>query len=80
MLTGTKVLDLSRIVVGPFSTTVLADLGAEVIKVEALEGDETRKWGPPFHAGTSTYSIPVNRNKKSLALNLKHPSALQIVK
>ncbi|HEY3363662.1 MAG TPA: CoA transferase [Symbiobacteriaceae bacterium] len=73
-LEGIKVLDASRIMTGPYCTMMLADLGAEVIKVENPgSGDETRQWGPPFFAGESAYYLSINRNKKSLTLNLKHP-------
>jgi crotonobetainyl-CoA:carnitine CoA-transferase CaiB-like acyl-CoA transferase len=72
MLFGTKVLDLSRILAGPVCTMILADLGADVIKVERPgAGDETRRWGPPFDPrGESAYYLSVNRNKKSVAANL----------
>ena len=70
-LSGVRVLDLSRVLAGPLCTMVLADLGAEVLKVEPPWGDETRAWGPPFLAGESAYFLSVNRGKKSLALDLK---------
>lgn len=70
-LEGVKVLDLSRILTGPYCTMMLADLGAEVIKVEPPGGDDTRQWGPPFVNGESTYFMSVNRNKKSITLNLR---------
>ena len=67
-----KVLDLSRVLAGPYCTMLLADLGAEVIKVERPgTGDDTRQWGPPFAGGESTYYLSCNRNKKSITLNLK---------
>ncbi|MFQ5840104.1 MAG: CaiB/BaiF CoA transferase family protein [Candidatus Methylomirabilales bacterium] len=73
-LEGLKVVDLSRILAGPFCTMILADMGAEVIKVENPEGgDDTRGWGPPFLDGESGYYLSINRNKKSLTLNLKAP-------
>lgn len=78
-LAGVKVLDLSRILTGPYCTMMLADLGAEVIKVEPPGGDDTRQWGPPFVNGESTYYLSVNRNKKSITLNLKHPRARQVL-
>jgi crotonobetainyl-CoA:carnitine CoA-transferase CaiB-like acyl-CoA transferase len=67
-----KVVDLSRVLAGPLCSMILGDLGAEVIKVEKPgEGDETRGWGPPFHSsGESAYFLSVNRNKKSIALDL----------
>lgn len=78
-LEGMKVLDLSRILTGPYCTMMLADMGAEVLKVEAPgTGDDTRQWGPPFLAGESTYFLSVNRNKRSLTLNLKHPSGKEV--
>lgn len=78
-LSGVKVLDLSRILTGPYCTMLLADLGAEVIKVEPPGGDDTRQWGPPFVHGESTYFLSVNRNKKSMTLNLKRPAARQVL-
>jgi formyl-CoA transferase len=75
-LEGLRVLDFTRILAGPFSTMLLADMGAEVIKIEEPQkGDETRAYGPPFFEGFSTYFLSVNRGKKSLTLNLKHPKA-----
>ncbi|SDZ94783.1 Crotonobetainyl-CoA:carnitine CoA-transferase CaiB [Thalassobacillus cyri] len=71
-LSGIKVLDLSRVLAGPYCTMILGDLGAEVVKVEAPGGsDETRKWGPPFQEGISAYYLCTNRNKKSITINLK---------
>ena len=70
-LEGVRVLDLSRVLTGPFCSMLLGDLGAEVIKVEIPKtGDDTRQWGPPFIHGESAYFLSVNRNKKSLTLNL----------
>ena len=70
-LDGIKVLDLSRVLAGPWCTMTLADLGAEVWKVEAPKGgDETRKWAPPSVGGISTYYLAVNRNKKALAIDM----------
>jgi crotonobetainyl-CoA:carnitine CoA-transferase CaiB-like acyl-CoA transferase len=70
------VLDLSRVLAGPYATQLLGDLGARIIKVEQPgAGDETRAWGPPFTAGgQSAYFIAANRNKESVTLNLKHPA------
>ena len=67
-----KVVDLSRVLAGPLCSMILGDLGADVIKVEKPgQGDETRGWGPPFNeAGQSAYFLSVNRNKKSIALEL----------
>lgn len=72
-LSGVRVLDFSRVLAGPFCTMLLADLGADVIKVESPHsGDDTRQWGPPWAAdGLSAYFVSVNRNKRSLTLNLK---------
>ena len=72
MLKNLKLLDLSRIIVGPYASMVLSDFGVEVIKIQSLDGDTTRLWGPPWHKDTSAYFLSVNRNKKSLALNLKN--------
>jgi crotonobetainyl-CoA:carnitine CoA-transferase CaiB-like acyl-CoA transferase len=68
------VLDLSRVLAGPYATQLLGDLGAEVWKIERPgSGDETRTWGPPFVAGESTYFLSVNRNKRSAALDFEDP-------
>lgn len=69
-LEGMKVIDLSRVLGGPYCTQMLADHGADVIKVEPPQGDETREWGPPFSHGLSAYFASLNRNKRSLALDL----------
>ncbi|MDA8345480.1 MAG: CoA transferase [Thermaerobacter sp.] len=80
-LRGIHVLDLSRVLAGPYATMALGELGARVIKVEhVLEGDETRSWGPPFAAGESAYYLGVNRNKESIALDLTRPQAQEIVR
>lgn len=74
------VLDLTRILSGPFATMTLADLGADVIKIEQPgTGDDTRQWGPPFQGGEAAYFLSVNRNKRSLAVDLKTADGLQIV-
>ncbi len=70
-LNGIHVLDLSRVLAGPYCTMVLGDLGADVIKVESPDGDETRGWGPPFAAGESAYYLCVNRNKRSIIIDFK---------
>ena len=71
-LGGIRVLDLSRVLSGPFATMTLADLGADVIKIEEPgAGDDTRAWGPPFQGDQSAYFLSVNRNKRSVALDLK---------
>jgi crotonobetainyl-CoA:carnitine CoA-transferase CaiB-like acyl-CoA transferase len=80
-LEGLRVLDLSRVLAGPYATMVLADLGADVIKVEHPErGDDTRQWGPPFAGGESAYFLSVNRNKRSIGVDLKDPEGLEKVK
>jgi len=79
MLKGVRILDLTRILAGPYGTMLLADMGAEVIKVEAPEGDETRKWGPPFIGNDATYYFSINRNKKGICLDLKKKEALDIL-
>lgn len=78
-LTGVRVCDLTRILAGPYATMLLGDLGADVIKVERPDGgDDTRAWGPPFHAGLSTYHLSINRSKRSLTLDLKRgPEVLE---
>ncbi|HTD79616.1 MAG TPA: CoA transferase, partial [Chloroflexota bacterium] len=69
-LHGLRVLDMSRVLAGPFCCMMLGDHGADVIKVEPPEGDETRRYGPPFVDGESTYYLGINRNKRSIALDL----------
>ena len=69
-LSGVRVLDLSRVLAGPYCTMILGDLGADVIKIEHPEGDETRRWGPPFVGGESAYYLSVNRNKRSVTADL----------
>lgn len=79
-LSGIKVLDISRVLTGPFCTMILGDLGAEVIKIEMPgKGDETRAWGPPFVEGESAYYLSINRNKKSITLNLKSQKGKEIL-
>ncbi|HLZ68330.1 MAG TPA: CoA transferase [Dehalococcoidia bacterium] len=78
-LAGVRVLDLSRVLAGPYAAMTLGDMGADVIKVEQPgEGDETRGWGPPFAGGESAYYLSVNRNKRSITLNLKHAAAREL--
>lgn len=91
-LAGLRVLDLSRVLAGPYCTQMLADLGATVWKIEPPWGDETRAWGPPFiqpdqgagwrlgPEGESAYYLSVNRGKKSLAVNLKDPRGAELVR
>jgi crotonobetainyl-CoA:carnitine CoA-transferase CaiB-like acyl-CoA transferase len=75
-LAGVRIVDLSRVLAGPYATMTLADLGADVVKVEhPAGGDETRGWGPPFAGGESAYFLSVNRGKRSVALDLKDPEA-----
>jgi succinate--hydroxymethylglutarate CoA-transferase len=79
-LAGIRVLDLTRILAGPLCTMMLGDMGAEVIKVEPPEtGDDTRAWGPPFLAGDAVYFLGVNRNKRSLTLNMAVPAGQEIL-
>jgi len=74
-LSGTRVVDLTRALAGPYCTLLLGDMGADVIKVELPgSGDETRQWGPPFVDGESSYFMSVNRNKRSITLDLKSPA------
>ena len=78
-LAGIRVLDLTRALSGPYATMILGDLGADVIKVEdTWHGDDTRSWGPPFQGEDAAYFLSVNRNKRSLAVNLKDPEGRQI--
>jgi formyl-CoA transferase len=79
-LFGIKVLDLCRVVSGPFATVQLGDLGADVVKVEdPRAGDESRRYGPPFIKGESAYFLSVNRNKRSCAIDLKSPAGREVV-
>ncbi|MCZ2820455.1 CoA transferase [Modestobacter sp. VKM Ac-2977] len=73
-LSGLLVADFSRVLAGPYATMLLADMGAEVVKVESPGGDDTRSWAPPVREGVSTYYLGVNRNKRSIALDLKDPA------
>jgi formyl-CoA transferase len=80
-LDGTLVLDLSRVLSGPYATQQLVDLGARVIKIEhPKDGDDTRRFGPPFIAGESTYFMSVNRGKESVAIDLKHDRGRDLVR
>uniref|UniRef100_A0A8C0V798 Succinyl-CoA:glutarate-CoA transferase n=1 Tax=Cyanistes caeruleus TaxID=156563 RepID=A0A8C0V798_CYACU len=80
-LDGVKILDLTRVLAGPFATMNLGDLGAEVIKVERPgAGDDTRAWGPPFAGTESIYFLSVNRNKKSIAINMKDSKGVKLIK
>ena len=82
LLEGVRVLDLSRVLAGPYCTMMLGDLGADIIKIEAPGlGDDTRHWGPPFaKGGESAYFLCVNRNKRSMTLNLKSERGKHILK
>ena len=82
LLEGVRVIDLTRILAGPYCTMLLGDLGADVIKIEVPErGDDTRQWGPPFTAGgQSAYFLAANRNKRSLTLDLKSERGMEILK
>ncbi|MFZ5819586.1 MAG: CaiB/BaiF CoA transferase family protein [Chloroflexota bacterium] len=77
-LAGLRVLDFSRVLAGPYCTMLLADFGAQVIKIESLAGDDTRQWGPPWLDGESAYYLSANRNKRSLTLDLKNPRGREI--
>lgn len=80
-LSNIRILDLSRVLAGPYCTMVLGDLGAEVIKVEAPGGsDDTRKWGPPFQNNISAYYLCANRNKKSITVDLKSEEGIKVIK
>src|SRR5690349_17130529 len=75
-LAGVRVLDLTRVLAGPYATMLLGDAGAEVVKVEPPQGDETRQWGPPWAGGESAYYLCINRNKRSIVLDLAKPGGL----
>ena len=80
-LAGVRVLDLSRVLAGPYCAMVLADLGADVIKVERPGvGDDTRRWGPPFHGPDAAYFLSVNRDRRSVALDLRSPAGRLVVR
>ncbi len=79
-LDGVKVLDLSRVLAGPYATMVLGDMGADVVKVERPDGgDDTRRFGPPFVEGIATYYLAVNRSKRSVAIDFKQPEGQEIL-
>lgn len=80
-LKSIRILDLSRVLAGPYCSMILGDLGAEVIKVEAPGGsDDTRKWGPPFTEGISAYYLSANRNKKAITVDLKSTEGVDVIK
>jgi crotonobetainyl-CoA:carnitine CoA-transferase CaiB-like acyl-CoA transferase len=78
-LAGIRVIDLTRVLGGPYCTMILSDHGADVIKVEPPQGDEVRDWGPPFHDGDASYFIGVNRNKRSIGLDLSKPEGKAVL-
>ena len=78
-LAGFRVIDLTRVLGGPYCTQILADNGAEVIKVEPPQGDEVRDWGPPFKGGISAYFAGVNRNKRAIGLDLSTPEGQEVL-
>src|SRR4051812_49453109 len=69
-MTGLRVIDLTRVLGGPYCTQILADHGADVIKGEPPAGDEVRDWGPPFHGEDAAYFVGINRNKRSIVVDL----------
>lgn len=80
-LKGVRIIDFSRVLAGPYCTMMMGDLGAEVIKIEnPAGGDDTRQWGPPWLNGQAAYYLSLNRNKRSVTLNLKHPKAQYIAR
>ena len=81
LLQNIRVLDLSRVLAGPYCTMLLGDYGADVIKVEVPgRGDDTRQWGPPWAGGESAYYLSVNRNKRSITVNLKTEEGLDLIR
>ena len=78
-LSGIKIVDLTRVLSGPYATQILADHGAEVLKVEPPLGDEVRDWGPPFYEGDASYFIGLNRNKRSIGIDLRKPEGRVIL-
>ncbi|HUF46679.1 MAG TPA: CoA transferase, partial [Vicinamibacterales bacterium] len=79
-LTGLTIVDLSRVLAGPYCTMLAADMGARVIKIEhPVHGDDTRAWGPPFQGGESAYYLGINRNKESVALDFQTPEGRAIL-
>ena len=79
-LSDLRVVDLTRVLAGPYLAMMLGDMGADVVKIEQPgSGDDTRRWGPPYLEGESTYYLAINRNKRSVTLNLKHPRAVELL-
>jgi formyl-CoA transferase len=78
-LSGLRVIDLTRVLGGPYCTQILGDHGADVIKIEPPQGDEVRDWGPPFRDGTASYFVGVNRNKRTMALDLGKQEARDVL-
>jgi crotonobetainyl-CoA:carnitine CoA-transferase CaiB-like acyl-CoA transferase len=78
-LAGIKIVDLTRVLGGPYCTQMLGDHGADVVKVEPPQGDETRTWGPPFKGDAASYFIGVNRNKRGIALDISKPQGRDVV-
>ncbi len=76
---GVKVLDMSRVLGGPYCTQLLGDLGASIIKLEPPQGDETRDWGPPFKNNEAAYFMGVNRNKRSISLDISKTEGQKIL-
>jgi len=79
-LEGIRVVDLTRALAGPYCTLMLADHGADVVKIEMPgTGDETREWAPPSIKGVSAYYLAINRNKRSVTCDLKHPDGKRVL-
>jgi len=78
-LEGTVVVDASRVLAGPYAAQILGDHGAEVVKVESFDGDDTRGFGPPFVDGVAPYFLGLNRNKRDLALDLSTPQGIDVL-
>ena len=78
-LAGLKVIDVSRVLGAPYCTQILADHGAEVIKIEPPQGDETRGWGPPFLGDAASYFLGLNRNKKGMAVDFSQPAGREVL-
>jgi CoA:oxalate CoA-transferase len=79
-LAGITIVDLTRVLAGPYCTMLLGDMGAEIIKIERPDGgDDTRGFGPPYLNGESAVFLSINRNKKSVTLNLKHPEGKRVL-